>query len=406
LKRAPAWAERAIDRTSTLSNRAVAYIDNGEADLAYDDAVDAVKFLRHAKIESSDRGLNWAHTLRTKADALRLMADQRRPASEVREFRGLLNEAIQDLQHALSWLPVGDPTALHLQITALLGVTERDLGTFLANTESTSNKEEAASHLYRAICSFGSVLTYDADLREDLLKEINHIAQMLMILTPSAEDAWQISEICEKVITGLNDQKEYINNINIYHELFRQSFSRFIKKVCKTSFVGKSKKINALTEFIASLGVTESEAPEILAATLRRLGWDKSINLSPEAALVEGSREITSRGSAEPRADWRDVRKGDEDVFQFVEREFAAELAAGRMHKGLLSRYKNLRRDFYAYQRHHELPRELRMIPKKQEWLDRQVAEGKVKSTSAARSLHRDVVRVARARKRGVEPKL
>ena len=45
------------------------------------------------------------------------------------------------------------------------------------------------------------------------------------------------------------------------------------------------------------------------------------------------------------------------------------------MHRGLLSRYTNLRRDFYAYQRHHELPEWLEDIPTKPKATTRQLAE-------------------------------
>jgi hypothetical protein len=66
------------------------------------------------------------------------------------------------------------------------------------------------------------------------------------------------------------------------------------------------------------------------------------------------------------------------------------------MHKGLFSRFENLRRDFYAYKRHHELPPELRSTPAN----DRLVAEGKVIPADAVRSAERDLQAIISARYR------
>jgi hypothetical protein len=71
---------------------------------------------------------------------------------------------------------------------------------------------------------------------------------------------------------------------------------------------------------------------------------------------------------AEPRPHWKEVRRPGEELADFIEREFAPELAAGAMHRGLLSRYTNLRSDFYGYPRHHKMPEWMKAIPTQEEW--------------------------------------
>jgi hypothetical protein len=79
-------------------------------------------------------------------------------------------------------------------------------------------------------------------------------------------------------------------------------------------------------------------------------------------------REATDRAKAEPRPEWIKAHKQGVQVPEFVKEKFAAELANGTMHRGMFDQYKNLRRDFHAYQRHHKLPEWLAAIPTKAEW--------------------------------------
>jgi hypothetical protein len=90
-----------------------------------------------------------------------------------------------------------------------------------------------------------------------------------------------------------------------------------------------------------------------------------------ERIAAETARETTARTKEEPRPDWIEARKQGKAVPDFIERAFAPELADDAMHKGLFDRYKNLRRDFHAYQRHHVLPEWLKAIPTQKEWTDR-----------------------------------
>lgn len=146
-------------------------------------------------------------------------------------------------------------------------------------------------------------------------------------------------------------------------------------------------------------------APIDLNCEAERLG------LSPAKALKALQREAASRlatrAAVAPRPDWVKAHKQGVEVPEFIKDKFTAELARDAMHLGLLSRYTNLRRDLYAYKRHHKLPGWLTAIPTESEWNDRQVAKGKVKParpalprTDETRAYERAKKRIARARQR------
>jgi hypothetical protein len=118
------------------------------------------------------------------------------------------------------------------------------------------------------------------------------------------------------------------------------------------------------------------DAAHNLNALAADLGYTfESAKVILERGAIDTPREPTGRATAKPRPDWKEVRQLGEGLPDFIEREFAPELAARAMHRGLLSRYRNLRSDFYGYQRNHELPPELKAIPTEKEWNDRRLAE-------------------------------
>lgn len=122
---------------------------------------------------------------------------------------------------------------------------------------------------------------------------------------------------------------------------------------------------------------------------------------------AETTRETTKRAKETLRPDWIKARNGGVTVPEFIKKAFAAEIADGSMHKGLFSRYENLRRDFYGYQRSNKLPDWLKAVPTQEEWEKRQIAEGKatpVQTVSRAelRAFWRGQKRVASARRRGI----
>lgn len=91
--------------------------------------------------------------------------------------------------------------------------------------------------------------------------------------------------------------------------------------------------------------------------------------------LDDAATETVRRMKETPRQDWIEAHKRGETLPDFIKQAFTAELADGTMHKGLFSRYKNLRRDFYSYKRSNELPDWLKAIPTQDEWNTRRLAD-------------------------------
>jgi hypothetical protein len=153
--------------------------------------------------------------------------------------------------------------------------------------------------------------------------------------------------------------------------------------------------LDFINKAISSMGHAATD----LNAAADELGLSKERAfeaLKREAA--EAARETTARTEEPPRPDWIEAHKRGVEVPEFIEKTFAAELADDAMHKGLFDRYKNLRRDFHAYQRHHELPAWLKAIPTQKEWKDRQPPEAPAPLVPLART--DDVRRYEREAKR------
>jgi hypothetical protein len=92
--------------------------------------------------------------------------------------------------------------------------------------------------------------------------------------------------------------------------------------------------------------------------------------------LLDGAAtETIRRVKGTPHQHWIEAHKRGETLPDFIKRAFTTELANGTMHKGLFSRYKNLRRDFYSYKRSNELPDWLKAIPTQDEWNTRRLAD-------------------------------
>jgi hypothetical protein len=137
---------------------------------------------------------------------------------------------------------------------------------------------------------------------------------------------------------------------------------------------------------------------------LSRIYPRERVEKALEDLAAETARETTTRATAEPRPHWKDAaRAGGDDLatalpqllVAFIKREFELELANSTMIRPMLNRYAGLYQDYCNHR--HQLPPELKSIPKKGEFNDRLVVEGKVTSEDAVRSAERDRKRVARA---------
>jgi hypothetical protein len=121
-----------------------------------------------------------------------------------------------------------------------------------------------------------------------------------------------------------------------------------------------------------------------------------------QAAAEISERENMDRAPAALRPIWETDRKPDEDPARFAARAYAAEMAAGTLHRGTIRREDpELHRRLNSWLRSHDMPEGVD-IPTLPEWNTRQLAQGVSAPTRSAevRRYERDVKRSARGRYR------
>ena len=94
-----------------------------------------------------------------------------------------------------------------------------------------------------------------------------------------------------------------------------------------------------------------------------------------EDLAAKAMRETMTRAPAEPRLKWETDRKPDEDPAHFAWRAYAAEAAAGKLHRGLIyDEDRTLYWKLHSWLRSHDMPEGLD-IPLKRDWNTRQLAK-------------------------------
>ena len=133
---------------------------------------------------------------------------------------------------------------------------------------------------------------------------------------------------------------------------------------------------------VASINIVESNNSRytstnnmgVLAAyfAVARRAFEKGLSVAEldeaiddKLAAKAAAHEMTTRATAQPRPDWIEAHNRGVTVPEFIKDAFAVELRDGSMHRGLFSRYENLRRDFYSHKRSNELPDWLKAMPTK-----------------------------------------
>ena len=95
--------------------------------------------------------------------------------------------------------------------------------------------------------------------------------------------------------------------------------------------------------------------------------------------------ETTDRAIAALRLKWDTDREPDEDPAHFAARAYAAEMAAGTLHRGVIAQEdKPLAVKLASWLRSHPMPEDID-IPTLPEWNTRQIEAGKAKPTAASR---------------------
>jgi hypothetical protein len=145
---------------------------------------------------------------------------------------------------------------------------------------------------------------------------------------------------------------------------------------------------------------TAAARPEVaaLASTAKGVDLESAAAETTDRAKEPGQEWVEARKEGDGRR--RDSKPIADVLAAFIRDKFADELADGTMSTQKLYRYEKLHSAFYNHR--DELPRDLQDMPTRSEVNDRIVAEGKVTSAEAVRSVDRDRKRIAAARKRGV----
>jgi hypothetical protein len=138
--------------------------------------------------------------------------------------------------------------------------------------------------------------------------------------------------------------------------------------------MGPAARIRLAAEILGLTGTELIEAAnQYKAAKAEATERETTAGVREPPRLVDTATETIGRTKEPPRPDWIEAHNRGVEVPEFIEKKFAAEIRNRSMHRGLFSRYENLRRDFYAYQRHHELPGWLEAIPTKEDWNTRRL---------------------------------
>ena len=160
------------------------------------------------------------------------------------------------------------------------------------------------------------------------------------------------------------------------------------------------------------MGKAETIEDDELVALARKVPSKKRRIASDllKTLLDDAATETIRRMKETPRQDWIEAHKRGETLPDFIKRAFTIELANGIMHKGLFSRYENLRRDFYSYKRSNELPEWLKAIPTQDEWNTRRLADlprpprpGRITVRTEEGRLH-DAAKYRAAKPKAVDP--
>ena len=150
-------------------------------------------------------------------------------------------------------------------------------------------------------------------------------------------------------------------------------------------------------------------AASALKAAAVRYGLSEDVAKAIEDLAANAARENTVRAPAKPRLarlKWETHRKPDEDPATFAWRAYAAEAAAGSLHRGVIyNEDRELHRRLNSWLRSIRCRREFD-IPTFPDWNTRQIAAGKAKRAPArpprteGQRLYDVVVKRRRARPR------
>jgi tetratricopeptide (TPR) repeat protein len=282
--------KKRADRTQLLalihSNLANVCIDAGDAEAAIEQADAALELLSGAQ-DIRDRELTWARTQRVKASALVLKAGISTTGADT--FQNL-KEAIATLEDARERIRVV-AVADWNQITVELAIAEERLGAQLTASGSRGDTPNGIRHLCRAIRLWGEAFSYFAriGLKNDMLGGLRGTLKQLSSFVGDKEESWMVYTVCINLYEIHGIPQEYSDILSLAAQFLAAGLNHSLTPFGASFLLLKRQDpITALAEFIASLGLSETEAGPVFEEAFRRLGWSEhtvgGFTLSPKHA--------------------------------------------------------------------------------------------------------------------------
>jgi tetratricopeptide (TPR) repeat protein len=365
--------KRRSDRTRQLilshSNLANVHIDAGDANEAVEQADAALELLRGAR-DMHDRELAWARTQRVKANALLLRAGT--SITDADTFQNL-EEAIatlEDARESIRAIAVADWN----QITVELAIAEERLGAQQTARGTRGDTPNGVRHLCRAIRLWGEAFSHFVriGLKNDMLDGLRGTLKQLSSFVGDKEESWMVYTVCSDLYETHDIPQEYSDILSLAVRFLAAFLNHSLTPFGISFLVLKRQdQIAALAEFIASLGLSETEAGPVFTGAFRSLGWSsRVVGPQPDDRVAAGGVAAKL-----PRLKWESDRLPDETPAAFAWRAYQGEAQAGTLHRGIIAKEdKALAVKLANWLRTHPIPGDID-IPTLPEWNTRQLAK-------------------------------
>ena len=303
--------ERLLLRGRILSNLGSAYVDTGRAEEALGTETDPGPLLEATTLLSqAGDDLDFGRALRVQGEAFHRRAERLGDAREWAAAERSLRQAIEGFEGAREKIWGNASVAVWAEVTATLAGTESDLGALLGARRSRQDRQEGHTHLRRAVTLYTEAfpdLRREQD-RENVGRYFRDALRSLLGSSPAAQDAWLGLAAGIRVLGSSFISVECRDLWKpILGFLIHETNLAFSDIIVLFGVGNTDQKIARLTEFIASLGLSESDAAPVLNAVFERLGWSSRL-LEQAGSRIEA-----------PSAEHVEVRQvGWEELFENV----------------------------------------------------------------------------------------
>ena len=293
--------ERTELRVNILSNLATTYIETEQPDAALEKIKLALELLPRVKFDSPlEANLNWARILRVEAEAFRLKARTYQPDEQEKAIRAW-ELAVKSYDEARDHLSKEATETDWSDITIDLAFSEANLGYLLVGSDVDGGQLKAARHLCRTVQLLTGTLSYLEPLGGyiPIFQYIQGILVQISSLLVNLDDALTIFSACYDAFTKYSFP-ECRTIFTTSAQILLQSMRVLFHSHGLNLSNDRLEQIKALANFLASLGVSETEAPDVLLGAFQRLGWSLAFSdrIKPERLEEAPHRpEITAIGA-------------------------------------------------------------------------------------------------------------